>query len=320
MIYGIKTTFEAHAYCPEPVIIRVGKYAVRVETDNLAALDLQKGLNHSVVNTITIKTSLPTADGGAPRLSTATGTRGIVFDRGKSPKRELIDMLQYLESLGSFWLGIRKMEFNGVEEFWEAESEEEKHHIEINNFSTKETRVITPEQFKKNSLVQLIEAKEILDHLKIPMAFYRTGKVEYENRNYYFAFINYFLLLEFFFAGGTSRQDMMHKNFSENVEFMKAISETLENHNVLMRAKELQPFFDKMSLSLAKPHDVALFLIKMRGQLAHQFQEDTRDKIHLLNQDSFEPIAFFAFAICQHILPFLLTKDFPKKDTNKPNS
>lgn len=224
---------------------------------------------------------------------------------------DLLNLLQYLESLGSFWFGIRRIHWAESELSWIPESPEEEGQVHVHAFSSKLEYPGRPISLDAGTLARLLTKKQQLQYLVIPMSFYREGVNEYRSHRYVSAFYNFYFVIEDLYGAGKTKNRQVLGAFLKSPQFMEAVKDA---HKLLSEARmdsqraELLEFFRMLSCPFT-PGGVADFLVKIRGDLHHFSQRSRRPKGHPLNQRSFRSVAYLAMAVCLNIIPKLANGD-----------
>jgi hypothetical protein len=222
---------------------------------------------------------------------------------------ELRALLQHIESLGSFWLGIRRIHWNVSEARWEPEDDEERKRLQV--FSIKmsreyqETRqLVNPQMFAR-----LIRTQEDLSHLVIPMAFYREGQNAFRAHQYVSAFYNFYFYLEDLYGQGKTKNSAVEASFKKSAQVRWAVEQLLEG----LAAPDMAQHLRELKEALARDNcafdvdGVIKLIVKVRGDLHHFSQRSTRPKGHPFNQGEFRTMAYVLFSICARTAAKLLT-------------
>ncbi|MDP1860096.1 MAG: hypothetical protein Q8K82_15580, partial [Gemmatimonadaceae bacterium] len=127
-----------------------------------------------------------------PRLTPHTDGPSVIGIPAVRVREHLLDILQYLESLGSFWFGIERLNWGSAKEEWLPDSAEEKARLSISAFSHKLEYPATPVPVKPDVIAGLLGKREVLSYLTIPMSFYREGTNAYRDHKYVAAFRNFY--------------------------------------------------------------------------------------------------------------------------------
>ena len=249
-----------------------------------------------------------------PRVDASTQPTTISFPTPPETS-DLIELLQFIESIGSFWFGIRRIQWNEAEYRWEPESAEEKAKIEVFSFSSrreypKRTQVLLPQ-----ALPEILEDRERLGSLVLPLAFYREGLNDYTGHRYINAYFNYYFFIEDLFGEGHSKNVKVLHAFKRSAELRWAVEKTandIRTQNMPDHVAALESFLGREGLAWSTEGLLTL-LVQTRGKLHHFSQKSTKLKGHPLNHETFRSIAFFAFAICLN----LITKRIPRPRSSR---
>jgi hypothetical protein len=238
-----------------------------------------------------------------PRIDASTRPTTISFPRPPETT-DLIELLQFIESVGSFWFGIRKIHWNAAEYRWEPESAEEKAKVEVFSFSSKRDYPKRTEVLLPQALPELLEDRARLGSLVLPLAFYREGLNDYTSHRYINAYFNYYFFIEDLFGEGHSKNVKVLHAFKRSAELRWAVEKTandIQTQNMPDHIAALEAFLKREGLSWNTDGLLAL-LVQTRGTLHHFSQKSTKLKGHPLNQETFRSMAFLAFAICLNVI------------------
>jgi hypothetical protein len=220
-------------------------------------------------------------------------------------------LLQHIESLGSFWLGVRRIDWRTAEEGWEPEDEQERKSLGLRTFRRSSKYPVEPQPVIQGMLAEIVQSHERLAHLTIPMAFYREGNNAFLGHQYVNAFYNFYFLLEDLYAEGKVSNKEVSKRFKNSPQLRQAVEEALQHLAEPANARHLRRIqehlsHDNLSLSVDGVLDL---IVKMRGDLHHFSQRSTRPKGHPLNQHKFESPAYLLLSICLMLIPTLMSPD-----------
>ncbi len=115
------------------------------------------------------------------------------FDLNYSPHHDdLMNFLQHIESLGSFWCGIEKIDWQSAEFEWLPENPEEKSLLDTISFSFSYTYPDNREEINQSRLFETVAHRRKQTWMVIPLAFFREGMNEYGSQRYLYAFYNFY--------------------------------------------------------------------------------------------------------------------------------
>lgn len=232
----------------------------------------------------------------APKVYNKNGILNIEATKPEIYK-DMEDWLYYVESMGAFNFEVSKIHTDELEVNWIYESEEEKGTIPITSLKRDKKKREAKKYVSNNNLSNLVIFRRMLPEAHIPFSYYRQAKIFFDEDNYYFAFINYFMMLEFCFADGKFQKRDVTNNFIKSpllkLCVLAAFSMMKENDNggnyawlvseCKLRQKELN--FE----------GIIHILIEYRGLLSHASE---RSKAYLFDNFKLRPIAFIISMIC----------------------
>jgi hypothetical protein len=126
----------------------------------------------------------------------------------------LLKALKCFESIGSFLFRIQDIKYDERETDWIAETDEEKAIIDRlpkTKWSIEKSNSLT--EVSEDKIEQLISLCSTQTDCIYAFEFLRQGNVSFRNYNFYFAFINYFMLMEEAFGKGEYHMAKLEKNF-----------------------------------------------------------------------------------------------------------
>jgi hypothetical protein len=112
---------------------------------------------------------------------------------------------------------------------------------------------------------------DVVDRLKIPLAFFRRGQVRHRNFDYISAFIEYYFVLEGLYAEGDWKN--VEGRYIDSNELVAIADTTLDQLSGEKRS-ELDEFFDFYGKDKT-PEGYLRLIITLRHQLHHYFHKDS---------------------------------------------
>lgn len=224
---------------------------------------------------------------------------------------DLLGMLQHLESLGSFWMGIKRIYWDEAEFRWEPENEEERSQLQVFSMHIhreypQSSLVINPQYF-----ASLIRSRDSETHLVLPMAFYREGVNDFKSHRYVNAFFNLYFYLEDLYGDGKTKNPQVEAAFRSSDQLRSAVQKFLESilePDMSSHLQSLERFLQQEHCEFSVEGIISL-IVKIRGNLHHFSQQSSKMKGHPLNQQQFETPAYMLLTICTSTATKVLTKD-----------
>lgn len=220
----------------------------------------------------------------------------------KSIYEDMIEWIKWIEAFGSFNLGVKKILYEEAEITWIPESKEEEKLLAITSY-----RVTKAKQ--RNHTIDVSNFQDTLFYCKklsenyVPYTYYRLGASFFDEGEYYLSYINYFMMLEYLFANGETRQDPMRREFEKSniliLSVLKAIKTfPKEDSNIEWLQNECKNRQKKYTVD-----GVIYVLIKLRGTIAHGI--NNRSGKYRNDQQLLRPICFVLGMICHYVCGFL---------------
>jgi hypothetical protein len=233
----------------------------------------------------------------APQFYMKNGIPQIVTTKHEAYK-DMEQWLIYIEAMGAFNFEVEKIHIDELEVKWICETEEEKGCIPITSLKRNREKKKADKHLCDSNLSNLVIFRKALPEAYIPFSYYRQARNFFNDNDYYFAFINYFMMLEFIFADGQFRKDTMTLKF-KNSELLElcvlSALQTFENEdnkgsNYLWILQECKKRQKKLDFD-----GIVYLLIEYRGLLSHA---SNRSKPFLLDVEQLRPLALLISLIC----------------------
>lgn len=185
--------------------------------------------------------------------------------------QDLRDLVQYIESLGSFHFNLRRIHWSHGEYAWIPESPEEEHALQLYSLKIGASEYpVTPVHVRPGVLSRMVQARSRLSHLTVPMAFFREGVNEFRAFRYVSAYHNHYFFLEGLFGGGKSNNKQVLNQFLSATTLCEATQSAIDWLNRSDQARHKRKLEMSGGTRLRwNVEGVLDFLIWMRGNLHH---------------------------------------------------
>jgi hypothetical protein len=293
MLLRFTARVEAAAYVTEPFGVIVPPYTVDLACDEsrrIVELRVQKQVALSEIR-------LPkhrVVGHGHYEMDTALDEPHL---------RDLLELVQYIESLGSFHFNLRRIYWTQGEYAWIPESEEEKRVLQLYAFKVNKMEYpATPVLVRPGVLARMINARGRLGHLTVPMAFFREGVNEYRAFRYVSAFHNHYFFLEGLFGGGkTSNKHVLQQFLSSPIvcDATQSSIAKLDKDDLARHRRRIEMQRGRFEWNV---EGVLGLLVWMRGNLHHFSARATTPKGHPLNHREFESLAYLLQMISYEVV------------------
>lgn len=225
---------------------------------------------------------------------------------------DLIALLQYFESVGSFWCGIKQIFWDRADFDWVPESAAERNELVVWDLRIQERYLEVVTEINAVHIQGLLQRRSWHEHLTVPLAFYREGKNEFERFRYIQAFVNFYFMLEGLFGGGGPNYRVKER-FKAAPTLVRAAEKAAE---VILDSPRHVEALRRLTRSGERRIDgvaVLEWLVDFRGVLHHYSLKDARPQPNPNNQRDYEAVAFLAMAVCVQLMPHLIVeKDVPE--------
>ena len=232
----------------------------------------------------------------APKVYNKNGILNIEATKPEIYK-DMEDWLCYIEAMGAFNFEVSKIHTDELEVNWIYESEEEKGSIPITSLKRNKQKREAEKYISNNNLSNLVIFRRMLPEAYIPFSYYRQAKVFLDGSNYYFAYINYFMMLEFCFADGKfQKKEVTHNFLVSNLLklcVLSALSMIKKNDcgdNYAWLLSEC-----KLRQKDVNFEGIIYILVEYRGLLSHASE---RSKVFLFDSMKLRPLASTISMIC----------------------
>lgn len=211
--------------------------------------------------------------------------------------KDLLEWLQYIEAMGSYNCNISKIKYDAIEINWIYETEEERGTIPITSHKREKINK-TPIVLSKKNLSNILVFNKYLSDTHIPFSYYRQGKNLFDEGHNYFAFINFFMMLEYCFADGKFHTKEVLKKFNDSKLLELCVLRVLSLANTSIPNSENIIWLKKECAKRNQSFDfqgIVYVLVQYRGILAHASRIS---KVYLFKDEDLRPITFFISSVC----------------------
>lgn len=218
---------------------------------------------------------------------------------------ELIGLLQYLESVGGFWCGVRRIVWDRAEFDWVPESDAERDQLVVWDLRIEQKYGEDVTEIDEKYIQVLLHRRPWHEHLTVPLAFYREGRNEFQQFRYVQAFVNFYFMIEGLFGGGGPNY-RVRERFKASPTLVKAATEAANSLCDLPRHWEALRVLAPSKVVSTDAQTVLDLLVHFRGVLHHYSVKSSQSQGHPHNQRQFEAVAFLAMAVCVKLMPLLI--------------
>ena len=210
---------------------------------------------------------------------------------------DMIEWLQYIESMGAFNFGVENIDWDEPKITWITECEEEKGIMPLLSHQRKKDNQNKSKQLKESNLQNVVIYRRVLKDIYIPFTYFRQGREFFDKQSYYFAFINFFMMLEYCFANGKFKKDAVLKELYSSGLLRKSVNSILK----MISEEKAKRHFDWIMNECKKYNKnydvegIIYLLVEYRGILSHA---GGRSKQYLFKDEKLFSIAFLANMVC----------------------
>ena len=228
---------------------------------------------------------------------------------------DLLDWLQYIEAMGAFNIQIERIYWDRPTFCWIAETEEERMKTPLPEYTKTPRKWWVAKRLVNSNLWNIVIYRRQLGDIYIPFTYYKEGQRFFNNFNYYFAYINFFMMLEYCFADGKFKKADVIKNFKEAKLLQMCILEFL----TLIKRNAGDTLWDDLGKECRRRNkeldiDGLVYLfVMLRGELSHA---STKSEKTYRNDNELRPfvvaISTICFLVCGHLQIYGFTKESDK--------
>lgn len=209
---------------------------------------------------------------------------------------DLKDWLYYIEAMGAFNFEVSKIHIDELEVNWIYENDKEKGLIPVTSFKVTIPKRKAEKYIHQRNLSNLVFFRKMLPEAHIPFSYYRQACVFFNERNYYFAFINYFMMLEFCFAEGKFKTNEVIKRFKKSKLLKLCVLSAIS----MTKQQDASCYKWLCNECKCKQKDITFesilyILIEYRGILSHA---SPFSKKYLLSDNKLRPLVILISLIC----------------------
>lgn len=230
---------------------------------------------------------------------------------------DLFDWLQYIEAMGSFNIQIEKVYWDRPTFCWIAETEGEHLKTPLSEYTRTPNTRKRPKKLTNSNLSNIVIYRRQLKDIYIPFTYFKEGQRFFNNFNYYFAYINFFMMLEYCFADGKFKTAEVIKNFKEAKLLRMCILEFL-TMNVPYANSQTTEALKNECRKRNKIFDVdglIYLFVMLRGELSHA---STKSESRYRDDNELRPYVFaiscICFLLCGHLQIYGFTSEKNKQE------
>lgn len=226
---------------------------------------------------------------------------------------ELTGLLQYLESMAGYALGVHRIYWDDCIQEWFPETDDGQQGEIIFRWDVHRVKEPHPVNFDASLFGTLFGGRQHYDYLTVPFSFMREGVAEFGSRR----FINAYFSCYFFLEGLYGKRKTKNRDVgealksSEHVETaVKEAMGRIEGSSNETRLLDLRYFLKRKNKEYTVDGLTDL-IVGLRGDLHHFQMGGSGLSGHPLNQDDFEAPAYFLMCVCVGCCTRLLTGQEP---------
>lgn len=251
-----------------------------------------------------------------PKVFTRNGQLHIHIAKGDI-FNDLLDWLQYIEAMGSFNIQIDHICWDKPTFCWMPETDEEHKKTPLSEYTRTPNSGKRPQRLTNSNLSNIVIYRRQLKDIYIPFTYFKEGQRFFNNFNYYFAFINFFMMLEYCFAEGKFKTAEMMKKFN-NAKLLRMCILEFMSMNMVHANDATTETLRKECKRRNKEYDVEgliYLFVTLRGELSHasaKSQSKYRDDNEL--RPFVVAISCICFLLCGHLQIYGFTDEKGKNE------
>lgn len=130
--------------------------------------------------------------------------------------QDLIDVVRYIEAIGTEFMNLHKVYWEEFEIIWTPEIPEEEHIYPVYSYKESLSNHPSPKIISTKTLRHIFDERNRYEVLSMPMSFYRLGNRFFHNQEFKMAFMQHYLMLEYCFSNGQFETRKVIKSFQSN--------------------------------------------------------------------------------------------------------
>lgn len=235
---------------------------------------------------------------------------------------DLLDWLQYIEAIGSFNVQIERVYWDRPTFCWIAETDEEHLQMPLSEYTRTPHKGKWPKRLTNNNLFSIVVNRRQLKDIYIPFTYYKEGQRFFNNFNYYFAYINFFMMLEYCFAEGKFKKAEVIKKFGESRLLRMCILEFLTMNQMHANDKTTDALKSecKRRNKQFDADGLIYLLVMLRGELSHA---STKSESKYRDDNELRPFAVaiscICYLVCGHLQIYGFTSENNKQELIENN-
>ncbi|MEG1725759.1 MAG: hypothetical protein RR313_10235 [Anaerovoracaceae bacterium] len=213
---------------------------------------------------------------------------------------DIIDWLQYIESMGAFNFEVESVGWDEPAITWIPEIEEERGIMPLLSHQRQHQKKVATKRLSQSNLQNVVIYRRCLKDIYIPFTYYRQGMNLFNQRKYYFTYINFFMMLEYCFANGKVKKSGVLKEFGDAYLLRKSITSAIE----LVKNTDNKAHFEWLQTECSNRQKkvdvdgVLHILIEFRGLLSHASKLSEK---YLFNDNELFSISLITSLICHFV-------------------
>lgn len=235
---------------------------------------------------------------------------------------DLLDWLQYIEAMGAFNIQIERVFWDRPTFCWIAETEEEHLQTPLSEYTRTPQNGKRPKKLTDSNLFNIVVYRRQLKDIYIPFTYFKEGQRFFNHFNYYFAYINFFMMLEYCFADGKFKTAEVIRKFSESRLLRMCVLEFLTTNLVHANDKTTEALKNECKRR-GKPFDVdglIYLFVMLRGELSHaSTKSESRYRDDMELRPFAVAISCICFLVCGHLQIYGFTSERSKNELIEKN-
>ncbi len=210
---------------------------------------------------------------------------------------DIIDWLQYIESMGAFKFDVESINWDEPIITWIPEDEKEYGIMPLISHQRHRQKNEPSKRLSQSNLANIVIYRRFLNDIYIPFTYFRYGRIFFQQRHYYFAFINFFMMLEYCFGNGKVKKNAVLIEFRKSYLLRKSITSATK----LFKQSDYKTHYDWLQSECSERQkqvnveSILFLLVEYRGMLSHASRLSEK---YLLNNEELFSISLIINLIC----------------------
>lgn len=240
--------------------------------------------------------------------------------------QDLIDIVKYVEAIGTEFMNIHKVFWDEFEVIWTPDVPEEEHRYPVYQYKESLSNHPSPKILSTKTLRHIFDERNKYEVLTIPMSFYRLGNRCFHNMEFNMAFMQHYLMLDYCFSNGQYETKKVIQSFQTNktlrfgaYRYLQYFLNNANEKDIAFYDKQQRIFNQYDSYKKRRKYSshvdfLLAMLVELRGKIFHA----TNKTVNYVSQNEFQSLSRIIWGLCSIVSGLLRLELFCiKQDRDK---